>query len=350
MPRLELEEGANLPDWRVVIERRDGRITVPESRALKEYTAERGKRPTAHNHENEIPARPVLSFDLHRTLTPEFGFPLIQPPYEDVKTFLDRMVSRNCCIHIMSASMDRADPQISAIRIDMTRTWAVNYGLPIGFVGPNVEANVRLDDRGVRVRGASETTPPDWVAIGKQAEKRLLDTWILDPDTETYIKRTDLTPVGDPTPETPDLAIPLDDTPRAWSTPMLDIDIHRTVNPGWGSTRELKPPPGAAKAIQSLYSKGYQIQMSCAGWMLSTHTPAESAQRLASFRSYFRCYGIPYDRVVTKDDCDLWFDDKVTQYTNWKTALPLVTADLEAAALEHPSLALGQPYQRSESH
>lgn len=339
MKHAALKAG-NFKDWRMVVERRKGQLHLLENHELKEYTAERDTRPAAHNHENEQPARPILGFDLHRTLTPDYGFPLLQPPWPGVKGFLDRMVSRNCCIHIVTASMDTTDPQITDVRKSMIQSWAQQYGIPVSWIGPNVDANVRLDDRGIAVL-STDTAAPDWDALGKQAEKALAQTWYIDPDDGCYYKREDIKPVGNTIDRYPEITDTPPDAPRGWSTPLLDIDIHRTINPGWGSTREDKPLPGSVQAIQTLYSQGFQIELSCAGWMRSTHTQAQSDQRLAAFRIYMRKYGIPFDRIVTKDDVDVWFDDKTVGFTNWKAALPLVTARLTDAIKEHPRYAAG---------
>jgi hypothetical protein len=331
MKYLALASG-DYPD--MVIERRGGKLS------LKEYTPELTTRPAEHNHENEQPARPVIGFDLHRTLTPDYGFPLLNGPWPGVKAFLDRMVSRNCCIHIVTASMDRPDPQIVDARKAMIQTWAQSYGVPVGYIGPNVDANVRLDDRAITVT-STDTTAPDWDALGKQAEKALAKTWYIDEDDGCYYKIPDVVPVGNAIDKYPEITDTPPDAPRGWSTPLLDIDIHRTINPGWGSTREDNPIPGAAKAIQTLYAQGFQIQLSCAGWMRSTHTQAQSDQRLAAFRIYMRKWGIPFDRIVTKDDVDVWFDDKSVPFTNWKASLPAVAAQLMLAINEHPSYAAG---------
>jgi hypothetical protein len=255
----------------------------------------------------------------------------VSAPFYGVKAFMDRMVARNCCIHIASASLDQQDSQLNGIRKQMVQAWVTNFGLPVGWIGPNVEANVRVDDRAITI-----PPDPDWAAIGKEAEKRLAVTWTLDDDTGCYVKRTDVVPVGTPVERYPEITDAPDDAPRAWSTPWLDIDIHRTVNPGWGSTREDPPTPGAVAAIQRWYDQGFQIQLSCAGWMRSTHTQAQSEQRLAAFRLYFRKYGIPYDRIVTKDDCDVFFDDKSITYTSWKQTVPIVDVALAKAAAAHP--------------
>jgi hypothetical protein len=307
----------------------------------KEYTAERSQRPAAHNHENEFPSRPILSFDLHRTCTPDWGFPLMEAPWPGLKAFMDRMVARGCCVHIVSASLDRSDPRVVSARVAQVRVWVQNAGLPVGWIGPNVEANVRLDDRGIRV-DSTATTTPDWIALGRQAEQRLATTWTINPDSGTYVKREDIVPVGTPVEKFPEITDAPVDAPRGWSTPVLDVDIHRTLNPGWGSTREDAPMRGSIEAMQALYAAGYQINLSCAGWMRSTHTQAQSDQRLASFRLYMHKYGIPYDSIVTKDDCDLWFDDKTIQFTSWKAVLQPVVDALEIARREHPAYSADQ--------
>jgi hypothetical protein len=335
-----LKSGPGFPDWEMHVRRLNGELHLLKNAELKEYTPELTTRPAEHNHENEQPGRPILGFDLHRTLSPDYGFPLLAPPWPGVKAFMDRMVSRNCCIHIITASMDRPDPQIVDMRRSMIQSWAQGYGIPVGYIGPNVDANVRLDDRAITVN-STDTQAPDWDALGKQAERALAKTWYIDPDDGCYYKIPDVTPVGDTIQQFPEITDTPPDAPRGWSTPQLDIDIHRTINPGWGSTREDKPISGAAKAIQGLYSDGWQIQLSCAGWMRSTHTQAQSDQRLAAFRIYMRKYGIPFDRIVTKDDVDVWFDDKSVPFTSWKASLPVVTARLLSAVKEHPMYASG---------
>lgn len=292
--------------------------------AAKQYAPETTPR-AAHNHEGDD-SQPVLSFDLHHTITPDHGFPLQNPPFDGFKAFADTMAGRGCCLHISTASLDDPDPDVVAARRALIDAYIQAQGLPISFVCANSEATIRLDERGVEI-----PSNPDWNAIAREAQKRLLDTWELGSDGR-YHKRTDLTPQGVDVTEWPDLSKVQPDRPRGYTTPLADIDVHRCLTPAWGSSRTAPANPAGVKFVRSLYNAGFGVQLSCPGWSPATHSTQDWMNRLAFMRQWALGEGIPFDRFVAKDDCDLWFDDKVIRFTTWAQSGPRVLAALQAAA------------------
>jgi hypothetical protein len=318
LPRLEIEEGAHLPDWRLVAERRAGKFKVLESAALKQYAPEKTPRPAQHRHGYGENPQPVLAFDLHRTLTPDLGYPLLSEPFPGLKEGMDTFAARGCCMHLSSASLDFPDPDINAARINIVQQWLRDNGLSVSFVGPNSEATARLDDRGVTV-----PEKPDWPTLWGIAEKMLKKTYELDKNGR-YQERDDLNPKGrlmddDEYPDDGDVP---DDQPRGFTTPLIDIDMHRTLMPAWGTRRDSKPEPGGVKCMREWYNEGYTIQVSCGGWNPAlVEDPKFAIDRSAWQRQYLRKWGIPYDRLVAKDDNDVWFDDRVINYNgSWADA------------------------------
>lgn len=306
MSRLELEEGADLPDVTLILSRRSGKY------ALKQYAPEKKPRPAYHRHDYGQNTMPVLSFDLHRTLTPDIGYPLVSDPFDGIKEGMDQFVARGCCLHVCSASLDFPDQSIDDARQALGMHWFRSKGLPVSFFGPNAEASTRIDDRGITV-----PEEPDWMALWAAAEKMLAKTYDLDKKSGKYVRRADLTPVGDviDDDEYPDdKDVPMD-CPRGFTTPLIDIDMHRTLMPAWGTRRDAAPNPDGVKCIREWYRAGYSIQISCAGWNPSLVDDSDfSAQRAAWQRRYLLQWGIPYDRLVTKDDYDVWFDDRVLPF------------------------------------
>ena len=309
MPRLDFEEGAHLPDWRVVVERRAGNVKIVES---KQYSPEKKKRPEYHRHDYGQNTMPVLCFDLHLTLTPDIGYPLVSDPFDCVREGMNQFVARGCCLHVMSASLDFPDQQIDDARQALGMHWFHAKGLPVSFFGPNAEASTRIDDRGITV-----PEDPDWDALWDIAEKKLAKTYEIDPKSGKYVRRKDLSPAGDliaddeyPDPDD----VPMD-CPRGFTTPLIDIDMHRTLMPAWGTRRDSPPNPDAVKCLREWYADGFSIQVSCAGWNPALiNDPKFSGQRAAWQRRYLGQWGIPYDRLVTKDDFDILFDDRVIPY------------------------------------
>jgi hypothetical protein len=74
--------------------------------------------------------------------------------------------------------------------------------------------------------------------------------------------------------------------------------------------------------MREWYNAGYTIQVSCGGWNPAlVEKPQFAVDRAAWQRKYLRQWGIPYDRLVAKDDVDVWFDDRAINYSgNWADA------------------------------
>jgi len=316
-------------DHRLVVERRAGRLIVIENGPIKQYAPERRMRPPEHRHEFGQNPKPVLSFDLHKTLTPDWGFPLVSPAFVGVKAFLDRMVGRGCCIHIDSASLDNPDPDFSVARTKLVWGFVQTNGLPVSWVAPNSESSIRVDDRGVSI-----PADPDWEdALPAQFEALLAKTYVLDPNG-LYMRRPDLVPVGTliDDEDYPDDGEVIADAPRGLSTPLIDIDFHRTITPAWGTRRDADPDPAMVALIRSLYGEGFSIQISCAGTNPATaDKPSFAIDRSAWQRRYLRQWGIPYDRLVSKDDYDTWGDDKVIGFQSATQIEPLIRQRLGPA-------------------
>ena len=328
-----IQAGKHLADWELHVIREGGVLRVLSN---KQYVPEKTPRPKEHRHDYKYGGDkwPVLSFDLHRTLTPDWGFPLTSAPYDGVKAFLDQQVSRRACIHCVSASLDNPDPDFSVARTALVWAWIRQYGLPISWVGPNSEASIRVDDRGVTIPSTPDM--PDWnKALPKQFQAILDKTWNIA-DDGCYVRRDDLTPVGDliGDDEYPDDGDVPQDQPRGLSTPLIDFDLHRTIMPAWGTRRDAPPDPAMVDLIQRLYAEGFSIQISCAGWnpmTLDKNDQQFSVDRSAWQRRYLRQWGIPYDRLVTKDDCDTWGDDKVIGFKSAKQVEPILRQRLGPA-------------------
>jgi hypothetical protein len=185
-------------------------------------------------------------------------------------------------------------------------------------VGPNSEATVRLDDRAINV-----PENPDWPALWATAEKMLKKTFELDKNGR-YVPREDLKPAGEPIEDDEwpaDEDVP-QDAPRGFTTPLIDVDMHRTLMPAWGTRRDAKPNPDGVRCVREWYSAGYTIQISCGGWNPAlVEKPQFAVDRAAWQRRYLRQWGIPYDRLVAKDDVDVWFDDRAINYNGrWADA------------------------------
>ena len=342
MPRLEFQEGPDLPDWRVVAERRAGRFKVVESAAIKQYAPEKTPRPPEHRHDYGQNEMPVLAFDLHRTLTPDIGYPLVSDPFPALKEGMDQFAARGCCLHVWSASLDFPDQTIDDARQALGMHWFRAKGLPVSVFGPNSEASTRIDDRGIMV---PEGTEPDWAALWATAEKKLLKTYEIDKKSGKYVRRDDLKPVGDliDDDEYPDDEDVPQDSPRGFTTPLIDIDLHRTLMPAWGTRRDAPPNPDGVSVIREWYRAGYSIQISCAGWTPATaDNPKFAAQRAAWQRRYLLQWGIPYDRLVTKDDYDIWFDDRVVPFEgDWKAMEKVIDARYGDEVRSWPASAVG---------
>jgi len=328
--------------------------------AAKAYSPETEPRDPKHMHDYGQNQKPVLSFDLHHTLTLDAGFPLVSPPFPGVRQFLNLMAARGCCVHISTASLDETDPDICKVRKSQIEDWCARYGLPVSYVCSNSHADVRVDDRGINV-----PKDPDWGSIAAVAELQLGATHELDEDGQ-YARRKDLAPVGERRETWPKLSSVPADRPRGFSTPMVDIDVHRTLDPAWGTGRVPQAPdPQAVAIVRGLYEAGYQIQFSCAGWNPALDVDGGGPDRLAGIVQYLLTYDIPYDRVVSKDDYDVRFDDKAIPFTTWPEVRAAVLAKVGPprakgqpppfvkAAGEPPPVAsryLHEPITRAEDH
>src|SRR5579859_5134439 len=202
-------------------------VRAEEIVAGKAFSPEIEPRDPEHMHDYGQNPKPVLSFDLHHTLTPDMGFPLTSPPFPGVREFMNLMAARGCCLHVSTASLDDTDPDVHKARKAQIEDWAGRYGLPIAFVCSNAHAEVRVDDRGISVPPA-----PDWTAISAQAQAALLATFELDENGQ-YGKRSDLTPVRERRDTWPKLSSIPADRPRGFHSD----DRHRRApdtRPGLG--------------------------------------------------------------------------------------------------------------------
>lgn len=296
--------GAVIVLYQDAMDRRTLEIIEP-----KAYSPETEPRDPEHMHDYGQNQKPVLSSDLHHTLTPDAGFPLVSPPFPGVREFLNLLVARGCCIHISTASLDETDPDVVKARKHQIEAWATTWGLPIGYVCSNSHADFRADDRGIKI-----PPRPDFDSISRVVQMQIEQTFELDENGQ-YQRRKDLTPVGDRRMSWPSLQSLPSDRPRGFSTPMVDIDVHRTVDPAWGTGRTpVAPDPTDVAVVRWLYDAGYQIQFSCAGWNPALDTDGGGDGRQAGVVQYLLTYDIPFDRVVSKDDYDVRIDDKIVPF------------------------------------
>lgn len=281
---------------------------------------EPGKRLLAHRHPHDTP-RPVIGFDLHRTLTPATGFPM-EAPYPGVKRAMDRWAGRGACLHITTAALDHQDRELVAVREAMVWAWVREYGLPVGAVLPKPHADRYVDDRMVVV--PEDPASVDWDLVAGDVDA-MLDVRFAVGEDGLYF-RTDHASVGDEVEDWPELADVPADQPRGFSTPTLYVDLHRTALQASGSTKRAEPMPGARDAIGGFYDEGYQVVLGCAGWNPATHDDGDWQHRLAGLIQEVREDGIPYDRIVTVDHNDVRVDDKGFHFTNWPADRPKIAA------------------------
>jgi hypothetical protein len=282
-------------------------------------------RPSNHDHPTDAGAAPVIVFDLHRTLTTSHGYPL-GPPFEGVKEALDDWASQGVCLHLCTAALEpRHDPLILAARLIAAWAWIDQCALPIKWVAGKVGAHTYYDDRMVCVE-------PDgnWDRVRKAINVELDARSEVGPDG---IRRLiALGEIGDPyqKDEWPDPDSIPPDQPRGFSTPILDVDVHRCLSQA-NSSQNLAPPmPGAKEALTKIWEAGFTIHFSCAGWDPTTHTPEEAAQRLAGLQQMVRKLGLPYDQFVSKDHGTCFVDDKGFPFTSWKKDFPALSRRLGA--------------------
>jgi hypothetical protein len=301
-------------------------VTIPQPNGspvpFAERPAELVKRPPQHIHDQngEVDDQPCIAFDLNSTLTPSDSYPITSPPFPGVKVMLDKLAAQGCCIHVTSAGLyvaDGKDLDIQNARIAMCEAWATEYGLPIQVWLPKHPASLYVDDRMVPAFDG------DTVQIGAAIEAILKRRFTMGDDGVWHRVEKPLT--GTPVRDWPDPDTVAPDTPRGFTGPSVDIDVHMTTIEASSSTTIGGPMPGAQEAISALYNSGVTVYLSCAGWNPATKfDPDEVEKRLAEQRQQLRNAGIPYDRLVTKDHCEAYADDKGVPFATWEETLPVI--------------------------
>lgn len=292
---------------------------------LQERRTEVVARPKAHRHTTDD-NRPVLCFDLDGTLHPGTGLPLDGvEPFPGLKQCMDAFVGEGCCLHLQTGELAVGGPQDMEIyfaRHALIESWLGEHGLPVGLLLPKIVADCFYDDRMVPV-----PENPDYGLIRDVAVTMLSEKFKKDESGQWARK-----PKKYKGPLISDWPNPKEipgDSPRGFTGPRLDADLHRTVLNSSSSERMGQPLPGAREALVDLYDSGVTVNLSCAGWNPAFRTPDESARRLAGLRLQLRTASIPYDRLVTKDHGDLFFDDRgVTCTGSWEDDMPLIAKKL----------------------
>jgi hypothetical protein len=291
---------------------------------IQEIRVEPYHRAAAHIHDPDHP-RPVLVFDFNGTLTPFKGFPIEgegEEPFSGVVKFLNKWKAQQCCIHVATAGLwpqVKSDPLTYAARITQLEAWFKCYGLPVDFILPKADADIFYDDRMISVPRNSHKV--DWTEIAARAEEDLAKRFTLK---GRAWERKPKKRIGHEI-QPDEWAVYEDvmqDTPRGYSTPIIDVDFHRTLSEASSSLRRAGWKPGALEGVRKIYESGYTINLSCAGWNPATHSLEDSQRRIAQMRWDAKVGGVMYDQFVTKDHGDLYFDDKGFRHTDWTTDLP----------------------------
>src|SRR5215472_11227391 len=212
--------------------------------------------PPEHDHSTEPGERPVITFDVHGTLTPSDGFTApgrpgsMLPPYPGVKEGMDLLVAGGCCLHINTAALSPYHPpEILAARKMLLKAYCTAYSLPISYTTGKVGAHIYVDDRMVPVQGG------DWDAVMKRTVAKLNKRFTMGPDG--IWRRKDIPEIGKPVQDFPDAADVLPDRPRGLSTPIIDIDLHRCLFKASSSKLQDGLQPGALDAARTFYDAGY---------------------------------------------------------------------------------------------
>src|SRR5258708_4929290 len=291
---------------------------------IQEIRVEPFHRPVAHIHDPDHP-RPVLVFDFNGTLTPFKGFPLEGEeaiPFPGVIKYLNKWKAQQCCLHVATAGLwpqVKADPLTYAARMAQLGNWFTCYGAPIDYVLPKADCDIFYDDRMIPV--PHKTKDVDWDEIADRAEEDLSKRFSLkDGAWERKPKKRIGHEIQDDEWLNYDEVPP--DNPRGYSTPIIDVDFHRTLSQASSSLRRSGFRPGAVEGCGAIYDAGYTIYLSCAGWNPATHTLEDSERRIAMMRRDAKVEGVKYDQFVTKDHGDLYFDDKGFRHIDWATDLP----------------------------
>src|SRR5215472_10412492 len=212
--------------------------------------------PPEHDHSTEPGERPVITFDVHGTLTPSDGFTApgrpgsMLPPFPGVKEGMDLLVAGGCCLHINTAALSPYHPpEILAARKMLLKAYCTAYSLPISYTTGKVGAHIYVDDRMVPVQGG------DWDAVMKRTVAKLNKRFTMGPDG--IWRRKDIPEIGKPVQDFPDPTDILPDRPRGLSTPIIDIDLHRCLFKASSSKLQDGLQPGALDAVRTFYDAGY---------------------------------------------------------------------------------------------
>jgi hypothetical protein len=293
---------------------------------IQEIRVEPFHRPAAHIHDPDHP-RPVLVFDFNGTITPWKGFPLEgegSEPFPGVVKWINKWKAQQCCIHVATAGLwpqVKSDPLTYAARHAQFDAYWKCYGLPIDYLLPKMDADIFYDDRMVPIPHKDKDV--DWDEIAARAEEDLAKRFYLrsggwerkpkkrighEIQDDEWLNYDDVAP----------------DQPRGYSTPIIDVDFHRTLSLASSSLRVAGFKPAAVESVAQIYDAGYMVYLSCAGWNPSTHTLQDSENRIAMMRYVAKTGGVKYDQFVTKDHGDLYFDDKGFRHMDWATDLPQI--------------------------
>jgi SPP1 gp7 family putative phage head morphogenesis protein len=120
------------------------------------------------------------------------------------------------------------------------------------------------------------------------------------------------------------------DQPRGYSTPVLDVDVHRCLLEASSSSNDSGVAKGALEVLRAVWGLDYQIHLSCAGFDPAAKTPEQSAERLAGLRMTARREGIPYDLFVAKNHGTVFVDDKGLRFEDWSAQAAEILARLAA--------------------
>ena len=234
-----------------------------------------------HDQNGKVDDQPCIAFDLNGTLTGAEHYPITAGPYPGIKELLDRLSAQGCCIHVTSAGLyvgDQHDLDVQEARIAMCEAWATQYGLPINLWLPKHPATCYVDDRMVPMPESH-----DMAAVGASIDATLQERFKLGDDGLWH--RVENPEVGTKITDWPDPDEVQPDSPRGFSGPRVDIDVHQTTVNATSSTRIGEGMPGAKAAITALYDAGVTVYLSCAGWNPSTKDSQEVVQqRLAGQR------------------------------------------------------------------
>lgn len=302
-----------------------------ELEALLEARSEPRRRPASHSHDTDYP-EPVIVLDLNGTLTPWNGYPMTEAePFPKVKKWLDHFAARGCCLHLATAGLWPeviASPDIFRARRHQVQNFMVRHALPIQWIGPKVGADRYYDDRMISV-----PPKPDWDIVGARIEENLNKRFRL---VNGIWQRIPKKPLGEKIRKFPDIAEVPGDRHRGYSTPILDVDMHRTLTQASGSTVTHELNPDVVDLVRKIYEAKFIIHISCAGWNPATHDNGEWQGRLAAMRYQLLEAGVPFDQFVSKDHGDVFVDDKGQPYIDAKKDYPVILKALQAR-INHPS-------------